>query len=92
MNIIETADKTVRGPWCFELDIERPSPSRLLHKFFPEEIKPSHYTGDVLISLHGGISVAISPEEAETLADILRDFAGRARQRQGALAPEKETR
>lgn len=75
MKIEETADKTVRGPWRFELDMSRPVG---LHGEIPSL---PYYTGDVAISLNAGIGVLVSPEEAETIADILRDFAKRARQR-----------
>ena len=74
MKIEETADKTVRGPWCFELHMVQ-------SRNFRGEIAPPYYTGSVSISLRDGIGVCVSPEEAEILASILRDFAGRARQR-----------
>ena len=72
MKIEETADKTVRGPWRFELDKDRPINAS-------GEVFPSYYTGNVAISLGDGIGVVVSPDEAEMIAEILRDFAGRAR-------------
>jgi hypothetical protein len=83
MRIEETADKTIRGPWCFELDVDQSIRDDGLR------IGPAYYSGNVHVAIGKGIGVLISPEEAETIANILRDFAARARSRAPSIrSPE----
>lgn len=89
MRIEETADKTIRGPWCFKLDVDR---QVMFGPGCGRPTAPAYYTGSISVAIGKGIGVLISPEEAEAIADILRDFAARARSRANSIRPPEGDR
>lgn len=84
--------RTKRGPWMFSLDISAPmegfADKGLSHEDYEARGVYPTFDGRVSLGLHAQRwFIVMSPDEADRVADLLKEYAATARKVNGQRAP-----